>query len=375
MKHNTLSLRRPKYGGITLAVSLGLLLLLGGCVSTYGQSDNVVVTGSEGASEERSTFASLFGGLFDAMTGWKESTNKDSTESSSEGSPAKEGAEELPNKTSPAEYVDSLSLIELEAMKAQALKDQRQGIECVNCVSDGEGNLLPAALVHSIKMQKTKTHVDQSQAKKNEASDRKEEDAGSSHNHKNHDVMSYDEEDSSDSSTEEKSKLNFHDAIRTQRRQLSKSKNRVIAPRLPLPGNCRCEYPSENIYTIANQQINQFRDGVLILPKNSIYCVNVAFICDIRDRPDNSIEWTCPNLNPPIIGNIGKSKGKNNNVIIGNPLNGFRRKLDGQSLSGDESRKLSGSESRKLGGSESRKLSGASHRNLSKSKVRGSENV
>lgn len=329
MKHSTLGLFRPK---LVQAASLVLILLLGGCLSVYGQPDNAV-SGSEGAPEEqRSSLTGLFDTLFETVKSWTAPDTKD-VQPSSELTPSnKAESKELPDQTASDDMVDppakkeqQLSIIELEAKKAQALQDQRMGIECVDCVDDGEGNLLPADLVQSIQLQKKKTHAngspgtkksDDSNEEENKLGSKEDRDDYSSHDH------IYDEKDESqsfDDSTDEKPKLNF-DAV-VQQRQLGKSKNRIIAPRLPFPPatNCRCEYPSENIYTSGIQQINQFFGGLLILPRNSVYCQNVAFICDIRDRPANSVEFTCPNLQPPVlIRNKGKGKGNKNNVIFNN---------------------------------------------------------
>ena len=131
MKHTSLNVHHPKYGYINLAASLGVLLLLGGCVSTYGHSDSIV-SGTERPSDERSSLSSLFGSILDIIEGYQmESMTMDSNNSSFESPPSKAGAKELPNKKSSAENVDppatevsGLSLIKLEAKKAQALVDQ-----------------------------------------------------------------------------------------------------------------------------------------------------------------------------------------------------------------------------------------------------------
>ena len=90
-------------------------------------------------------------------------------------------------------------------------------------------------------------------------------------------------------------------------------------PRVPLPGigkNCHCEYPNESLLP------NSVIDSLIILPGDSIYCIDVIFICDHRDAPANAVEWTCPNLNP-IIHPVTSSKGesKNTPIIVGNPIN------------------------------------------------------
>ena len=216
-----------------------------------------------------------------------------STESSSEGSnPKGEGV--VPNKT------EGPSIIELEALKAQALEEQRRGVECVDCIPDGEGNMLPAALVHSIQVQNAKTRVNHSQAKKRTASFRKEQD--------------------DHSGSDGTSKLNFQ--VSSQRRQLGKSKNGgIIIPPIgpPIVTNCRCEYPSENLFPGGLIE-DRFIGGLLILPRNSIYCRNVDFICPDEDPPTGSVEFTCPNFGvgiPPIVASKGKGKGNKGNNVIG----------------------------------------------------------
>ena len=164
MKHTSLNVCHPKYGSINLAASLGLLLLLGGCLSMYGQSDSVV-SGMERASYERPSLSSLFASILDSIKSYQmESMTMDSNDSSSfKSSPSMVGAKELPNKNSSAENVDpptakgsSLSLIELEAKKAQAMVNQCLGVECVDCVDDGKGNMLPppSLIPSSLKRQK-----------------------------------------------------------------------------------------------------------------------------------------------------------------------------------------------------------------------------
>lgn len=362
---------RPK---LAMAATLGLLMLLGGCTPTNGQSDHGVMSGTE-PSKERSSISRMLDTIFDAMKGW---TEPEATKEKPENLPEeKEIKEELPNKTSftkPAGAMGAklshLSLIELEAKKAKALQDQRMGIPCIDCVDDGEGNLLPANLVESMRMQRKKTHVDVSQTQMNDST---------SHDQKNHED-NYASSIESTSLDEDRSKL----AATSARRQLSKSKNvRVVAPRAPFPSDCRCEYPSENIYRFPTQNFNQFRGGLLILPGSSIYCRDVAFICDLDDRPPGSVEFRCPNLNPPIIVNPkGKGKGNKNrnNIIVGNPGfgggiiigDGGSRRLNGESLSdtGSDKRKLDDTQRRNLSGSETRKLNGATSRRRSLSKVR-----
>jgi hypothetical protein len=61
--------------------------------------------------------------------------------------------------------------ITLQQKKTQALEQQRQGIECVSCVDDGEGNVLPSSLLQAIHMQKRKAHVDQLSNRVRERSD------------------------------------------------------------------------------------------------------------------------------------------------------------------------------------------------------------
>ena len=80
-----------------------------------------------------------------------------------------EFGEEHPNKAAGEDRFDvpsvggsHLNLI-LEQKKTQALEQQRQGKECINCVDDGEGNLLPADLVQAIRMQKMKVQMEEAQ--------------------------------------------------------------------------------------------------------------------------------------------------------------------------------------------------------------------
>lgn len=79
-----------------------------------------------------------------------------------------------------------------------------------------------------------------------------------------------------------------------KRRLTSSSTFRFVQPRVPvvpalppLPSraDCRCEYPSENIYAPGTETATRVRNGLLILPGDSIFCRDVLFICDIRDRP------------------------------------------------------------------------------------------
>jgi hypothetical protein len=164
---SSLGSRRPMK-----AVSLCLVLLLGGCISASGQPEKVVSKGEPVSEEPTSRLAGLFNGILDAVKGVAK-------------------GQELPNKT-----LNDLSLSELEEMKTQALKDQRQGNECVDCVDDGEGNMLPAALVRSIQMQKSKTSVEEAQVSDDNGND------SSSHDQQSHDMMSNDDGgDSSDSSS------------------------------------------------------------------------------------------------------------------------------------------------------------------------------
>ena len=63
---------------------------------------------------------------------------------------------------------NNLALL-LEQQKAHALEQQQQGVECTSCVDDGEGNFLPSALVHAIKLHKMKHQVDEHEATKDKA--------------------------------------------------------------------------------------------------------------------------------------------------------------------------------------------------------------
>ena len=67
------------------------------------------------------------------------------------------------NDTDQPEAISGMALL-LEQKKARALEQQRLGVECIDCVDDGEGNFLPSSLVHAINMHKMKHQVDSSQA-------------------------------------------------------------------------------------------------------------------------------------------------------------------------------------------------------------------
>ena len=172
------------------------------------------MSGMKGAAEECSSLSSLFGSFYDTFMGQTELMTKDSADASSENSTKGAGTDELTKKTSSTDHVNSpvtevdspvaeagtLSLIELETKKAQALADQCQGIECLDCIDDGKGNTLPAALVHSIEMQEMTTHINQFQAKKQ----------GSSHDQKKRSMRSNDENTSKKSTTRKKMRLDFN---------------------------------------------------------------------------------------------------------------------------------------------------------------------
>ena len=172
--------------------------------------------------------------------------------------------------------------------------------------------MLPATLVSSIRSQKTRAHLDQLKTKKKSS-------ISSSRNKEKHGMMSDNEVTNKYATSKNNAKLKFNVAKCNQCRQLGKSKNQqIIAPIFPLPNNnCHCKYPSERLPT------NSIRDGLTILPGTLIYCRDIYFICNVRDTPQNAVEWTCPNLNPIIPLDINKSKGKgkskNAPAIIGNP--------------------------------------------------------
>lgn len=324
MKPIALGLFRPKH---LLAVIFGLLLVLGACLSSNPeqQSDSLL----DSSPQDSSSLSSLFVTIFDAVKSWTDSAvTKDSSKTS--GTQDSSGA---PSKTSSndpglveAKAASPLSIIELEAKKAQALRDQRNGNPCENCVDDGEGNLLPPELVQSIRVQKARSRVVRSQVEPKGNGDAPESSISHDQDDQDsHEMLSSDS--SEDSSSNSKSKLRFKNGVAasSQRRQLSKSKNNfgIVNPGIPFPTNCRCEYPGERIYTFVNQPINVFKGGILILPGSSIYCLNVDFICPDDDPPTGSVRFTCPNLNTGVIVNKGKGKGnKNGNVILGNGLVG-----------------------------------------------------
>jgi hypothetical protein len=311
MKPTTFALYHPKY---LLMIACGLILILGACAS----ADPHQLSDTKGTEDPSPR--SFLSSLFDTVKSWTDSAEiKDSRKAS-----GVRDSEELANKLSSDEPLhvaakaSLLSIIELEAKKAQALKDQRNGNPCKNCVDDGNGNLLPPNLIQSIQVQKTRSPLDRSQL---ESNDNGEAIKSNFQDQNNYEMLSDNSSEDAPSNTKSKLRLNNGFVASSQRRQLSKSKNSIgiVNPGLPFPTNCRCEYPSERIYTFVNQPINQFRDGILILPRSFIYCLSVDFICPDDDPPTGSVRFTCPNFNTGVIvNNKGKGKGnKNGNAILG----------------------------------------------------------
>lgn len=133
----SLGSRRPM-----TAASLCLVLLLRGCISASGQPENVISKSKPVFEELPTQFSGLFSGILNAMKGVTAPAVDDSAETPSVRSPTKARGQELPKKSSFSEW-GNLSLSKLEEMNAQALKDKCQGNNCIDCVDDGEGNMLP----------------------------------------------------------------------------------------------------------------------------------------------------------------------------------------------------------------------------------------
>lgn len=132
-----------------------------------------------------------------------------------------------------------LSPLMLAEMKAKALEKQRLGVECIGCIADGKGNLLPADLVHAMQMQ-TKNQLEQSQDKKHEVNVMPSRHELTSPLSKAHRFLS-ESDDSSSREIEPKKILG-------ESKQISFDVSSSTIDSSPVPEGCRCEYPGEDFY-------------------------------------------------------------------------------------------------------------------------------
>jgi hypothetical protein len=157
MKPTTFALYHPKY---LRTIACGLILMLGACAS----ADPHHLSDTKGTEQDPSP-RSFLSSLFDTVKSWTDSAEIEDSRKAN----GMQDSEELASKPSSDEPLhvaakaSPLSIIELEAKKAQALQDQRNGSPCKTCVDDGNGNLLPPNLIQSIQAQKTKSPLDRSQ--------------------------------------------------------------------------------------------------------------------------------------------------------------------------------------------------------------------
>lgn len=157
-ERKTSELGRPKRGTMTLAALLGLLLLGSGCVLTLGDTGNI--QSKKAADGWTSGLSSLLGSVVSAIQ-QKEPAEANSatmteepvvTEDKSQVVAEKEVedflkevvGEELPTKVSGGRWADEVVLKKLEEAKRHPCKG--------DCVDDGEGNMVPAAVFRAARV-------------------------------------------------------------------------------------------------------------------------------------------------------------------------------------------------------------------------------
>lgn len=157
-ERKTSELGRPKRGTMTLAALLGLLLLGSGCVLTLGDTGNMQP--KKAADGWTSGLSSLLGSVVNAIQ-QKVPVEANSATMTEEPVVAEDKSqvvadeevedflkevvgEELPTKVSGGRWADEVVLKKLEEARKHPCKG--------DCVDDGEGNMVPAALFRAARV-------------------------------------------------------------------------------------------------------------------------------------------------------------------------------------------------------------------------------
>ena len=157
-ERKTSELGRPKRGTMTLAALLGLLLLGSGCVLTLGDTGNMQP--KKAADGWTSGLSSLLGSVVNAIQ-QKVPVETNSATMTEESVVAEDKSqvvveeevedflkevvgEELPTKVSGGRWADEVVLKKLEEARKHPCKG--------DCVDDGEGNMVPAALFRAARV-------------------------------------------------------------------------------------------------------------------------------------------------------------------------------------------------------------------------------
>ena len=315
----------------TIALCLGMLLLMSTGVAVHAN-------GSEPTKQSDGnlwSLSSLYDSVVSAAMGvqWKATiaTEKDENEQDEvmSGASSKyenENAEDeglnhifegskytgdTQNDTDQPTAINGMALLHLEQKKARALEQQRLGVECIDCVDDGEGNILPSSLVHAISTHKMKHQVDASQAEEKTplngvgTRDTTNDDGKTPSLQGNAVQIEVEQGADNDGAA----------AVVVVSRILGRNKrfssfnrrttSRQFAPRWKRQhstqigkrsaNGCRCEYPGEKVYTGTYRDIGYKTVGKkTVLPSSDPACENVRFLCPGESLSGDETLWKCP---------------------------------------------------------------------------------
>jgi hypothetical protein len=298
------------------ALCLGLLLLMSVSVTIQAQPLQAVKGGW--------SLSSLYDSVVSVVTGQKEeelktmeeeidtseqpskyeSAENEGVESTKENDHDHKDTDQPQDLTGPEE---STALL-LEKRKAEALEQQRLGMDCIDCIDDGEGNMLPSSLVHAIKMQQKKHQVDEHEADDKSPSNTAVETSknfgasdGKTSNRDNRTSFLQLQDDGGDGNGAVSRNLGRDGHFSKYHRG---THHREFAPRWKRQharqvgkkraSDCRCEYPGENLYrgnyrNVAYKTVG----GMQVLPSNHPSCVDVKFDICPGENANGSL-WKCP---------------------------------------------------------------------------------
>lgn len=224
------------------------------------------------------------------------------------------------NDTDQPETISGMALL-LEQAKAHALEQQRLGVECIDCVDDGEGNFLPSSLVHAINMHKMKHQVDSSQAQEKKAYQPMNVGTRDTNDGKTslQGTLQVDQDDNDDGAAAASRNLGNNIRFSSFHRPAT---NREFAPRWKRQhckqigkknaNGCRCEYPGENMYKGAYRDVGYKTVGrKTVLPTSDPACKHVKFLCPGDSLSGDETLWKCPikkASNKPMSKNMNMNK-------------------------------------------------------------------
>ncbi len=324
-ERKTSELGRPKRGTMTLAALLGLLLLGSGCVLTLGDTGNI--QSKKAADGWTSGLSSLLGSVVSAIQ-QKEPAEANSatmteepvvTEDKSQVVAEKEVedflkevvGDELPTKVSGGRWADEVVLKKLEEAKRHPCKG--------DCVDDGEGNMVPAAVFRAARVRELnlvkKKKAEQDSQVVGKAAAKKDAIAREARARQRVLKRKAKQKDKQSASHDEAERSNHRDA------DCDRSDGNLVPGAIggtSSTAQCRCEYPGEDLFGgrraltwgkppmmkpssaapgTSNLNLDCYTpikyDGMEVYPRCHPDCKKAKYICEGKSLPGPRFQ--CPN--------------------------------------------------------------------------------